>query len=291
MTPKVSVCMITYNHEKYIAQAIESVMMQVTDFDYELVIGDDCSIDKTREICIVHQNKYPDKIVLLLPDRNNGPNKNFISTYLTCSGEYVALLEGDDYWIDSYKLQKQVNYLDHNPHVSVGLHNGNIEENGVKVGKAQGDSFQIYSVKNVINSRVLAPTASYLFRNSIQFPPWFQKVYGGDYALLFLLANLGEIHYLPEVMCVYRRNRESLEGTYRNRPLEKASRDINDFKIYLSIVAPQYREIILKKIIWCYFYRIVKGVQSLKILSIPPDVFFLIKYFLLLLVGKAKVLL
>ena len=80
--------------------------------------------------------------------------------------------------------------MERNPNVSICLHNGNILENGIIIGKARGDTFQVYKLENVINSRVLAPTASYLFRNKIQFPSWFQKVYGGDSALLFLLAQI-----------------------------------------------------------------------------------------------------
>ena len=158
------------------------------------------------------------------------------------------------------------------------LHNGSIEENGSIMGKARGDTFLVYTLINVINSRVLAPTASYLFRNKIQFPSWFQKVYGGDSAILFLLAQIGEIHYLPDVMCVYRKNLGSIEGGYRNRPLEKAMRDINDYKVYLSIVAPEYRKIILKKIIWCYFYRVGKGIKIFHLSSVPTDLVYMTKY-------------
>ncbi|HNY13502.1 MAG TPA: glycosyltransferase, partial [Candidatus Wallbacteria bacterium] len=92
MSKKVSICMITYNHEKYIAQAVESVISQKTNFDYELVIGEDNSKDNTRKILIEFQKKYPDKIHLLLHDQNIGMHNNFFQTYLACSGKYIALL-------------------------------------------------------------------------------------------------------------------------------------------------------------------------------------------------------
>ena len=110
----VSVCMITYNHEKYIAQAIDSVIMQKTNFDYEIVIGEDCSTDRTREIVLEYKTKHPDKIKLLLQEKNVGMMQNFIDTLKACSGKYIALLEGDDYWTDPNKLQKQVDFLEVN---------------------------------------------------------------------------------------------------------------------------------------------------------------------------------
>jgi glycosyltransferase involved in cell wall biosynthesis len=110
----VSICMITYNHEKYIAQAIDSVLMQKSNFDYEIVIGEDCSTDRTREIVLEYKVKHPDKIKLLLQDKNVGMMPNFIETLRACTGKYIAILEGDDYWTDTYKLQKQVDFLEIN---------------------------------------------------------------------------------------------------------------------------------------------------------------------------------
>jgi glycosyltransferase involved in cell wall biosynthesis len=107
---KVSVLMITYNHEKFIAQAIDSILMQQTDFEYEIVVGDDFSKDRTRAILDNYKKKHPSKIKLLFPDRNLGMHRNFIQTLNSCQGQYVALLEGDDYWTSPYKLQKQVDF-------------------------------------------------------------------------------------------------------------------------------------------------------------------------------------
>jgi len=113
--PVVSVYMITYNHESYIAQAIEGIMMQQTDFPIELVIGEDCSTDRTREICLEYQDKYPEIIRLLLPEKNIGIYKNSKSTFIECKGKYIAICEGDDYWTDPLKLQKQVYFLETRP--------------------------------------------------------------------------------------------------------------------------------------------------------------------------------
>ena len=113
--PLVSVCMITYNHAKYISQAIESVLMQKASFPFELVIGEDCSTDNTRSTCIEYQNKFPDIIKSRLPHKNQGMIRNFIETKRACQGKYIAICEGDDYWTDTFKLQKQVDFLESNP--------------------------------------------------------------------------------------------------------------------------------------------------------------------------------
>ena len=124
--PVVSVDMITYNHEPYIRQAIEGVMMQQTDFEFELVIGEDCSQDKTREICFEYQKKYPDKIRVLWWHENVSKlGGNGRRTCAHCRGEFLAMCEGDDYWTDPLKLQKQVNLLRRNP--NAGLCFGAVE--------------------------------------------------------------------------------------------------------------------------------------------------------------------
>ena len=112
--PKVSVCMITYNHERFIAQAIESVLEQKTTFDFELVIGEDCSTDETGKIVMSYAEKYPDKVRAIFREKNIGATHNFINTLNQCRGQYVALLEGDDYWIDPMKLELQIRVMEGN---------------------------------------------------------------------------------------------------------------------------------------------------------------------------------
>lgn len=102
----VSICMITYNHEPFIREAIEGVLMQQSTFPYELVIGEDYSTDRTRDICIEYQQKHPDKIRLLLNEKNLGVMPNFIQTLNACSSKYIALCEGEDYWTDPLKPQE-----------------------------------------------------------------------------------------------------------------------------------------------------------------------------------------
>jgi glycosyltransferase involved in cell wall biosynthesis len=109
--PLVSVCVVTYNQEQYIAQNLESILAQKTNFPFEIVIGEDVSKDKTRAICEKYAQQYPSVIRLLDTPKNLGAMQNSLRTFRESRGEYIALLEGDDYWIDDKKLQKQVDAL------------------------------------------------------------------------------------------------------------------------------------------------------------------------------------
>jgi glycosyltransferase involved in cell wall biosynthesis len=206
---KLSVAIITYNHENFIAQAIDSVLKQDTSFDYEIVIGEDCSTDKTREIVINYQKKYPDKIKALLPEKNLGITRNFIETINACRGQYIALCEGDDYWIDSHKLQRQVDFLDANPEFSMCAHEVIVRYEDRSKGDASFKelSRDVFFIEDVIEERLFV-TNSLLFRKRyiLGLPEWFEKVISADRALLILIASKGKIKYFNEVMGVYRKH-------------------------------------------------------------------------------------
>jgi glycosyltransferase involved in cell wall biosynthesis len=113
-SPLLSVCLITYNHGNYIKQAIEGVLMQITNFTWEFIIADDCSIDGTREIVVEYQKKYPNLIKLILQNKNVGAAQNWLDLINASKSKYIAYLEGDDYWVDPLKSQKQVDvFLKH----------------------------------------------------------------------------------------------------------------------------------------------------------------------------------
>ena len=113
--PLVSVCMTTYNHEPYIAEAIESVLAQQTSFGVELVVGEDCSTDRTAAICREYAAKYPDRIRLVTSPENVGWRANYRRTFEACRGKYVAYLDGDDWWCDPRKLQMQADLMESDP--------------------------------------------------------------------------------------------------------------------------------------------------------------------------------
>ena len=116
---KISVIVTSFNHEKYITQCLESILSQTGDFDMEIIIGDDCSTDNTRTIAQYFEEKYPQIITVLPPGPNLGITKNLKRCLEACSGDYVAICEGDDYWTDTNKLQKQKKFLDSHPDYSM----------------------------------------------------------------------------------------------------------------------------------------------------------------------------
>ncbi len=218
MNTKVSVCMITYNHAKYIEKAVESVAAQKTNFAYELVIGEDCSTDNTRHILQQLQTKYPDLIKLNLQDKNVGPQPNFISTYQRCTGKYIAMLEGDDYWTHPHKLQKQVDFLDSNPDFVMCFHNVEVQDEAGNCSRANTSGQEVFSVKDVISREWFIMTCSIVFRNGlVQFPAWFNQVKNGDYTLQLLVSQHGPIRYLDEVMGVYRKHGAGASAEFRNQ--------------------------------------------------------------------------
>jgi glycosyltransferase involved in cell wall biosynthesis len=204
---KASVLMLAYNHERYIAQAIESALGQQTEFPFELVIGEDCSTDRTRDILRGYRDRYPDRIRLLLPERNLGMMENLIQTCQACRGAYIAILEGDDYWTSPHKLQSQVDFLETNPGFSECFHNvevvveGRPDENRPFLSELKGT----YTLEDVVGSNFI-PTCATVFRAASlpTFPEWFAAMPMGDWPLHVFLAEKGAIGCIPEIMGAYR---------------------------------------------------------------------------------------
>ena len=203
-----SVCLITYNHEKYIREAIDSVLMQNVNFDWELIIADDCSTDNTRNILLEYKEKYPDFINLILQEKNVGPAKNWEDLITYPKSKYIAYFEGDDYWTDPLKLQKQVDFLEANPDYSFSFHDCTIlheskKKQGLRIGERKID--ETPDLKSVIISNNM-PTASLVFRTMDwdKLPKWFFEISKGDYGLVILLAEKGRGKYFHEPMSVYR---------------------------------------------------------------------------------------
>ncbi len=183
---KVSVLMLAYNHERFIAQALDSAVNQDVDFEYEIVIGEDCSTDGTRGIVKRYGERYPEKVRLLLPERNLGPRENFRQVLELCRGEYIAILEGDDYWTSPDKLQKQVDFLAANADFSICFHPVLIHRDGMA-----GKENQIFpeNVKSVSTIEDLLeynfiPSCSAMFRNHLmkEFPECFSRIENGGLA-------------------------------------------------------------------------------------------------------------
>jgi glycosyltransferase involved in cell wall biosynthesis len=215
--PCVSILMIAYNVAPYIGEAIESVLMQEVDFRYQLVIAEDCSTDSTRDILINYAARYPDRIRLILRDKNLGMNANFAATYAQCDGEYIALLDGDDLWTSPVKLQKQVDLMEAERDCTMCIHNTLVtyedqsEDSHPFYVQQRGNRFTSRVPKRRSSIADLVPgnfiqTGSVLYRGGLvtSLPDWFLSMPTFDWPLHVLHAEHGPIAYLHEVMSIYR---------------------------------------------------------------------------------------
>lgn len=220
--PLLSICSITYNHEKFIAQAIESWLMQKTDFDIEIVIGEDCSTDNTLKIIKEYQAKHPDLIRVITSDHNVGMQANFVRTLNACQGKYIALCEGDDYWTEPYKLQKQVDFLEKNETFSICFHPVKVineKEEEVRISNSKTETET--EVYDLIKENYLYTTSVVFRNNRIEMPNWFLKAPIGDWPLHLLNAKFGKIKKLNQVMAVYRLHSGGVFSTKDTWILEK----------------------------------------------------------------------
>lgn len=214
---KVSVCVVTYNHEKFVPKMLDSLLMQETTFEYEIVVGDDCSRDNTVAILKEYQSRYPDKIRLLLQSKNLGLNGkyNALNTFANAKGEYIAQFDGDDYLTSPHKLQKQVEMMDANPHYSASYHNAMAiyDDNSAPSHLVNTLTKPEVTVDDLIGEDELCfiATSSLMFRRE-DFaknpdPEWTNLSTSGDIPRNIMLASRGPIGYIDEVMSVYRKNR------------------------------------------------------------------------------------
>lgn len=201
--------MITYNHERFIRQALESVLAQRVNFDYEIVVGEDCSSDGTRAIVMDLYHQNPGRIVPFFRDRNMGAMWNFRETLASCRGQYLALLEGDDYWTSEDKLQKQVDFLDQHPDYALCCHRAQVrDETGAGRDRTwPGPDFIAgsYTIEDLIEENFIGTcTVMYRWGSIGRIPEWFLNLKLGDWPLHILVARSGKIELMDEVMAVYR---------------------------------------------------------------------------------------
>lgn len=242
--------MITFNHEEFIAEAIESVLRQKTNFPFELIIGEDCSTDFTRSICIEYKKKYPDIIRLQLPDSNKGMMRNFIENMQAARGNYIALCEGDDFWIDCYKLQKQVDFLEQNDDYIACFHNARVVNKYNQISLFNSlNEMQHPTKEEILSRKWFIATASLMFRNKvIDFPNWMYEVVNGDYALELLLALKGEFYYMHDVMSAYRQHEMSISRDLNRRKIFLYAKLIELYNEISKIYPPKYNDLINQKI-------------------------------------------
>lgn len=250
--PLVSVAMLTYGHETYIKQAIESVLMQQTTFTVQLVIAEDFSPDNTRKIIQDYQSKFPDKIKLILQNKNIGAQQNNRDLFDNLTGKYIAALEGDDFWTDPLKLQKQIDFLEHNNDFAICFHKVNILH-------ADGSVVPDYITKvpeNYQERETLANNPNYIHTPSVVFRNIVKKEVRsieflkspiGDYFLYLIASKYGKIGFISEIMATYRHG----VGVYSNiDQLKKHTQELLLFvNLYSAEKDPNIKETFYKNIL------------------------------------------
>lgn len=234
---KVSISCITYNHEKYIEQAIQSFLMQKTDFKYEILIHDDASTDSTADIIKKYQQEYPDIIKPVLQSENQYSRgvKHISYTYNfnRAKGKYIALCEGDDYWTDKYKLQKQVYYMESDSECTLCTHSvkrvSTESVNDIGLIRPSKVNRELDIREFILGGGMFIGTNSILFPKKIidNLPTWFFDAHAGDYPLQIFLANHGKAYYMDETMSAYRVN---VQGSWTNRVYFSYEQRIEHFK-------------------------------------------------------------
>jgi len=207
--PKVSVIMITYGHEKYIKEAINGIFLQKTDFLIELIIANDRSPDESDKIIRKTIENCPSNITIkyIFNKNNLGANANYINAYSHSKGNYIASCEGDDYWIDPLKLQKQIDFLEENPDYSIVFHrvkelNSSATQNETILKGS--DEEKTYTLDDLANGNFIHTPSVMFKKNFEKLPVWMEYSPIGDYPLHMLNAEYGLIKYLPDEMAVYR---------------------------------------------------------------------------------------
>lgn len=214
--PTVSVFVMVYNHEKYLAECLDGILMQKCNFSYNIVAGEDASTDRSREILQEYCKKHPGKFKLILHEKNVGAFANQMSVLSSCNGKYIALCEGDDYWIEPNKLQKQVEFLESNPEYCLVHTNGYIEKNNKLIPWQEWE----YVEGDVSETFYYGPsvrTCTALFRSNLLLE--YSKLLNqsnikiiGDWPLFAFYTTKGKFGYIYERMAVYRYNPNSVSS-------------------------------------------------------------------------------
>jgi glycosyltransferase involved in cell wall biosynthesis len=223
--PLVSALMITYNHIGYVARAIEGVLQQKTSFPIELVIGEDCSTDGTRECVLDYQKRYPDVIRVITSARNVGAKKNGLRSMKACSGKFIAVCEGDDYWHHPEKLQKQVDYMEKNPDCGMVCSNYDVMNAKTKMVIKDFITYKkwkipdrfdpSYFISDDVSSVILTCTVLYqraLSESIIRKDPYLHEsdtFLMGDIQMWADISSMARIGYIPESLATYNVSEES----------------------------------------------------------------------------------
>ncbi len=266
-TPLVSVRCLCYNHEKYLRDAIEGILMQETDFPFEVIIHDDASKDGSQSIIKEYAEKYPHIIVPVLQKENQYSkgikvSKTFVEPLIR--GKYCAVCECDDYWTDKHKLQKQVRFLEAHPDYSICGHSfmivdskGNDMYGDRRVKNGEHD----ISFEDVIMNKDMPQTATLVYsqKDKTEMPDFFNKALVGDYPLMLYMSTRGKFHYMADNMSCYRRHgggswvtRLGSDDTLFEKHIALMKKLMENFDVYTQ---KKHTDLVNLRISYCDFLR------------------------------------
>lgn len=221
--PLVSVCITTYNQEEFVADAIEGALMQETDFPYEIIIAEDSSTDRTPEIVLDYQEQYPEVIRGRIAEENlysKCRRYPIWGLHGASRGKYIAQCEGDDYWTDATKLQRQIDVLEANPDFAGAFHKTkDVDyESGEVIEVRAENTPDTISAEDTIARGTHFHTSSFVYRKSaVEWPEWSPEFVSGDMILFSIVAGSGDLVKVDRVMSVRRNHNGSLTETAEHR--------------------------------------------------------------------------
>lgn len=250
MTTLVSVAVITYNQEKHIAQTLDSILMQKCNFDFNIIVGEDYSTDNTRMICEKYEKNYPGKVIILKHRQNLGLIRNYAATFANCTGKYIAQCDGDDYWTDPDKLQKQADFLENNPQYSLCFHDIEQIFEGENTEKSYLETFRAgdYVPDNIWEEWVIATSTVMFYRKMVE-SPYYLKYATHKHMLqqdVFIIATAneqGKIFGLEEKMSVYRKHEGSVTADGSSPKTDRMQRMLNYIRLIGKVYNGKYRKI------------------------------------------------
>ena len=269
--PLVSVCMITYNHENYIAEALDSIFAQDYKGPIEVVIGEDASTDGTRKVAESYVQRYPGRVKLLPSDQRYGMTQNFFRTIYACSGKYLALLEGDDYWVDQSKLTKQVTALEENPQYVYCYSDAvKIDPSGKYVGDVIVNHKRDHLTAADIIGGFWSPTLTTIIRRQELFDVVAvlekdSNVLNLDWVTFSLLSEKGLVGYVKTEPSAYRQH---AGGVYSKKTIEyKLTASLESHKYLKPLLKPENRKYLdstIKRLYNNYLYGLLENKAYLK---------------------------
>ncbi len=252
MDPLVSICCTSYNHENYIRETLDGFLMQKTSFPIEIIVHDDASTDNSKQIIEEYAQKDA-RFVTILQTQNQYSQKikpwpNYV--FPKAKGKYIALCEGDDYWTDPLKLQKQVDFLEANPDYGICFHNAEILNDNT--GELRADNMKPNVGETTMFDDLLScnyiftPTA--MLRNDFEIPNWYYSSIVGDWPLYFIQIKDRKIKKLDDVMAVYRENNTGVWSLISREKQLNTSIKINNMLIENLVLNSKQKDILLNNI-------------------------------------------